>query len=104
MLLLAFMARVSLFLSMTAIGVLVGRTETMITDRAMRLSISAIQIICVATLYILGHLVAQIFRVLHHTNTGRFTQLNVLRSSRTQDYEKSIESVSVPATSRAISA
>lgn len=98
--LLGFAARISLFMSMTAVGITVIQTENMITDRALRLSISAIQVIMAAMLYLLSYIIIQIIRVLHNSNSSRFTQLSDGKHSRQCRSEKSLESMSTMKTTQ----
>ena len=84
---------------MTSIGILVIKTETLITDRAMRLSISAIQVIIAAMLYVLCYIIYNIIQILHSSNTSRFTQLGLRQNVQRIGREKSLESMSVPHTS-----
>ena len=73
----------------------------MITDRAMRLPICAIQVIIAALLYVLAYIVTQIIQILHNlgSNTFRFTRSSVQQRVNRPANQKSLESMSITKTS-----
>ena len=71
----AFFSRWVVFSLITAVGFMVIPTEDLVVDRNLRLSISALQVLVLACIYILYTVVDSILHIIRHTSPPRFARL-----------------------------
>ena len=71
----AFGARCCVFALITVVGFSVIPTEDLVVDRNLRLSLSALQVLVLALIYLLYVVVASILHIIRHTSPPRFARL-----------------------------
>ena len=72
----AFFARGSVFVLITIVGALVIPTENLIIDRTLRLSVSALQVFVVLSVYAMYVFINTILAIIQNTSPPRFSRLD----------------------------